>query len=320
MAETEWTFGVDLGGTKMDIGMVDREGSVRSRELIKTRVKDGAEAIVQDIADVIGRLRKQEPSGKVLGVGIGMAGQINKSDGSVFFAPNLGWQNFPLQEAVSKATGLSVRVTNDVRAAAWGEWLYGAGKGANDLLCIFVGTGIGGAVVSGGKMLVGNTNAAGEVGHMTLDMHGPVCTCGNKGCFEALAGGWAIARRTRELVGADLSAGGAILELAGGKIEDITTKHMFQAYRDGLPLAIKIVDELKESLVAGVAGLVNAFNPEKLILGGGVLLGNPELIEAISVRVPTRALKISTNGLQFLAAQLKGDAGVSGAAAFARIG
>ncbi len=317
MAKTGWTFGVDLGGTKTDIGMVDMAGKVQRRELIKTRVKDGPQAVVEDIVAAIKRLRSQDASGKVFGVGIGMAGQIDKVTGSVHFAPNLGWQEFPLQAEVSKALKMPVFVTNDVRAATWGEWLYGAGRGCDDLLCLFVGTGIGGGVVSGGRMLIGNDNAAGEVGHVTIDMRGPACTCGNRGCFEALAGGWAIARRARELVAVDAGGGRQLLELAGGKLEDITTKHVFEAYRQGLPMARKVIEELKEALVAGISGLVNAFNPARVILGGGVILNDLELIEVISKGVFAHSLKAATRNLQIVVAQLKADAGVVGAAAFA---
>lgn len=317
MASANWTFGVDLGGTKVNIGMVDATGKIHHQELIPTRVKEGPQTIVADIAAAIKKLQNQCTSGKFLGVGIGMAGQIDKNTGSVFFAPNLGWKNFPLQTEVSKAVQLPAFVTNDVRAALWGEWLYGAGKGYNDLLGIFIGTGIGGGIVSGGHMLIGDTNAAGEIGHMTLDLHGPTCTCGNRGCFEALAGGWAIGRRAREVVSYDLTGGHQLLQLAGGKLEDITAKHLFEAYHQGVPLAMKVMEEVKEALVAGVAGLVNAFNPARVILGGGVLVRNPELIEVIRKGVPERSLKIATARLETLEAQLKNDANVVGAAAFA---
>jgi glucokinase len=132
--------------------------------------------------------------------GSGSAGQIDPEHGMVRFAPNLGWHNVPFQSDLAGALGLPVVVTNDVRAATWGEWLHGAGKGCNDLVCLFIGTGIGGGVVSGGKMLSGCSNTAGEVGHMIINLHGPPCSCGSRGCFEALAGGWAIARQAREAV------------------------------------------------------------------------------------------------------------------------
>lgn len=313
-----WTFGVDLGGTKINICMVNSGGKIHGQEIIPTRVKEGPRAIISDVISVIKKMRSQNHNGKFLGIGIGMAGQIDKNTGSVYFAPNLGWKDFHLQAEVSKALQLPVFVINDVRAAMWGEWLYGEGRGCNDLLGIFIGTGIGGGIVSGGNMLIGDTNTAGEIGHMTIDLHGPVCTCGNRGCFEALAAGWAIGRRTREVVSGDISHGYRLLELAGGKLEDITAKHLFEAYYQGIPIAIKVMEEVKEALVAGVAGLVNAFNPARVILGGGVLVRNPELIEFIRQGVATRALKITTTRLEILEAQLENDANVIGAAVFAR--
>lgn len=317
MAKAAWTYGVDLGGTKIDIGLVDAEGKVQRREIIKTQVTEGPEAILKDIKEAAQRLRNGI-SYDVQAVGIGMAGQIEKGNGLVHFAPNLGWKEFPLGDEMSKALKLPTFVTNDVRAATYGEWLYGAGKGCDDLLCVFVGTGIGGGVVSGGRMLIGDSNTAGEVGHMTIDLKGPSCTCGNRGCFEALAGGWAIARRAREVANMDRSGGLPLVEMAGGKIDDITTKHLFAAYRNGLPMAQKIVDEVKEALVAGLAGLVNAFNPARLLLGGGVLLGNRELLPEIKKGVTLRALKAASVHLKIIEVQLIQDASVIGAAAFAQ--
>jgi glucokinase len=212
---------------------------------------------------------------------------------------------------------LPVVVTNDVRAAAWGEWLHGAGQGCDDLVCLFVGTGIGGGVVSGGRMLAGCSNAAGELGHITVDLHGPQCHCGNQGCLEALAGGWAIARRAQEAIAADPAAGTSLVQMAGGQQKAVTAKIVAQAFHAGDPLAQELVDEVAQALIAGAVGLVNAFNPCRLILGGGVIEGLPELVDRIDQGVCERALEAASAPLQVLPAQLKNDAGVVGAAALA---
>lgn len=308
------SLGIDLGGTKIDIGVVDSAGKILTRELIKTS-KEGAEAVVLDILSTIRQLKINE---SIQSVGIGMAGQIHDETGTVLFAPNLGWKNFLLGEAIKKALHLPVRITNDVRAAAWGEWLYGAGKGCQDLICLFIGTGIGSGIVSGGHMLTGSTNAAGEVGHMTLDLHGPLCGCGNKGCFEALASGSAIARRAKELISYDSVDGKKLLDLIGGDVEDITARKIIDAYRFHTPIAVRVIEEVKEALIAGIAGLVNAFNPQKVILGGGVISGFPELVEIIRDGLPKRALQVAVEKLEVVQGTLKGDAGVIGAAAFAQ--
>ena len=210
----------------------------------------------------------------------------------VRFAPNLKWREVALGDRLHQALDLPVVVANDVRAATWGEWLHGAGQGAEDLICLFIGTGIGGGVVSGGRMLSGCSNTAGELGHITVDMNGPRCTCGNRGCLEALAGGWAIARRAREAIQADPAAGKALLQAAGLKepvaLEAIDTKVVAAAARAQDPMARLLVDEVARALIAGTVGLVNAFNPCRLILGGGVMQGLPELLDRIATGIRTR--------------------------------
>jgi glucokinase len=317
MAETEWAIGVDLGATKTEVGLVDnRNGKVCHREIIKTRAKDGPAAVIDDIANAVGVLKAKEGA-RPFALGVGMAGQIEKSTGSVLFAPNLGWREVPLQGELSRILSLPVSVINDVRAAARGEWLYGAGRGCDDLLCLFVGTGIGGGIVSGGRLLEGASNTAGEVGHIILDMNGPFCSCGNRGCFEALAGGGAIARRTREALETDRAARLTLLNLAGGSVENITAKIVLQAAREGFPLAQKIVMGITEALIAGVAGLVNAFNPKRVILGGGMIEGIPGIVTLLDREVHQRALKAAAEPLDIVETVLHGDAGVIGAASFA---
>lgn len=315
MAKAGVTLGIDLGGTKIDIGFVDASGKILRRELIKTS-KEGPEVVVKEISETAKKLRIPA-DGQLMGAGIGMAGQIDSKNGLVHFAPNLGWKNFPLGESIEKALQIPVWVTNDVRAAAWGEWLYGAGKGCEDLICLFIGTGIGAGIVNGGKMLTGCRNAAGEVGHMTLDLNGPLCSCGNQGCFEALAGGWAIAKRAKEVLLYDSVEGKKFLDLTGGTVDEITARTVFEAYRSKAIVAVKVVNEVKEALIAGVASLVNAFNPAKIILGGGIITGAPYLVDVIREGVPKRGLKTAVEFLEIVQAQLKGDAGVVGASAFA---
>lgn len=309
------SIGIDLGGTKIIVGLVDDKGNVLKSHLLKTRVDDGPAAIVEDIVSVSKDLIGNEP---IDAIGIGVAGQIEKNTGTVVFAPNLGWKDFPLQKELFSRTEIPTFVTNDVRAATWGEWLYGAGQDCQDLLCIFVGTGIGGGVVSNGQMLIGATNTAGEIGHITIDLHGVNCACGNRGCFETLAGGKAIARRAKEAIVFDPAEGNILIDMAGGFLDGVTTKIVFEAYRKKLPLAIKIVEEVKVALVAGVTSLVNAFNPSRVIMGGGIMNGNPEFIEIIKVGVAKNALQAALQGLEIVPAALKNDAGVIGAAAYAR--
>jgi glucokinase len=315
MAGEAWAIGVDLGGTKIEAARVDGSGSLRERLRRPTDVKGGPEAVKEEIVNAVQILRDKATSPPV-GVGVGLAGQIDPEHGMVRFAPNLGWRNVSFQSNLARALGLPVVVTNDVRAATWGEWLHGAGQGCDDLVCLFVGTGIGGGVVSGGQMLSGCSNTAGEVGHMIINLHGPPCSCGSRGCFEALAGGWAIARQAREAVAADPSLGAPLLKIAG-KGDSITAEMVAEAAKTDDPLARRIIDEVVQALIAGCVSLVNAFNPCLLILGGGVIEGSPELVNRIDQGVRRQALSAATQSLRILPAQLKNDAGVIGAAVLA---
>lgn len=314
--EEQWSIGVDLGGTKLEAARVDTLGRIRQRVRKPTDVKGGPSAIIEEIIGCVRTLREGiEPP--PAGVGVGVAGQVELESGKVIFAPNLNWRNVNLQADLLHNLGVPVIVTNDVRAATWGEWLHGAGRGCDDLLCMFVGTGIGGGVVSGGRVLAGCSNSAGEIGHITVDLHGPPCSCGNRGCMEALAGGWAIGRQARERVAADPEAGSLLLEMAGGMVEKITAATVARAARGGEPLARELMDRAAEALIAGAASLVNAFNPCRLILGGGVIAGVPELIGRIDQGVRELALASACAPLRVLPAALQSDAGVIGAAALA---
>jgi len=314
--EEPWSIGVDLGGTKLEVAHIDAQGRVRQRLRMPTNVKGGPSAIIEDVISSVWTLREAADSPPI-GVGVGVAGQVEKETGKVTFAPNLDWRDVPLQADLQRSIGLPVIVTNDVRAATWGEWLHGAGRGCDDLLCMFVGTGVGGGVVSGGRMLAGCNNTAGEVGHITVDMNGPPCSCGNRGCLEALAGGWAITRLARETVAADPDGGRLLLGMAGGFIEEINVATIARAVRGGDPMARQLMDRAASALIAGASTLINAFNPCRLILGGGVITGVPELIGRIDNGVRGQALKAACASLVVLPAGLRTDAGVIGAAALA---
>ena len=311
-----WAIGVDLGGTKVEVAQIDGSGRLLNRLRRPTQVQGGPEAVREEIVAAVKNLRDKAVSPPV-GVGVGLAGQIDPEHGVVHFAPNLGWRDVSFQTDLGEALSLPVVVTNDVRAATWGEWLHGAGQGCTDLVCLFVGTGIGAGVVSGGQMLSGCSNTAGEVGHMTIDLDGPSCSCGGRGCFEALAGGWAMARDACEAVSVDPALGASLLKMAGGRQEAITAEMVSLAAQGGDPLARRLIDHVAQALIAGCVSVVNAFNPCRLVLGGGVMEGLPELVERIDRGVRQRALSAATQSLHILPAQLKNDAGVIGAAVLA---
>jgi glucokinase len=307
---------VDLGGTKMETSLVDADGGILATHRLPTNPERGVSGVIAGIIECVsGCLGAARSAAE--GLGIGIAGQIERDTGVVHFAPNLGWHDVPLGARLEEALHLPVVVTNDVRAATFGEWHYGAGKGVADLICLFVGTGVGGGVVSGGRLLEGCGNAAGELGHVTIVTNGRQCHCRNQGCLEAYVGGWAIAERAREAARADLQAGHGLEALAGSG-EQITAATVTQGCADGDALARQLLEETAGYLAAGMVGMVNAFDPCLLVLGGGVVQGLPQLIPMAERIVRDRALEAALEGLRITAAALGNKAGVVGAAAMAR--
>jgi glucokinase len=317
MSTNQWAIGIDLGGTKIEVALVNSSGLLHDRLRVPTQTKQGYKAILQQITQTIHQLCDKNGNTVPSAIGIGIPGQISRTSGIVHYAPNLNWHEVKLKDDLSAMLHKHIRVCNDVRAATWGEWLHGAGKSCNDIVCIFIGTGIGGGIVSDGRMLAGCNNTAGEIGHMTIDLHGPQCHCGNTGCFEALAGGWAVARDAQNMVKADMKNGKMLLDIAGNEINKITAKTVSEAAGKNDTLAKKIIDNLADALIAGSTALVNAFAPCRLILGGGIIEGMPQLIESIEKGVKKYALKAATKNLKVLPAKLHNDSGVIGAAAFA---
>lgn len=312
MPKTPWAIGIDIGGTKIEISHVDNFGSIKEKILLDTDYKKGFQLVEEDLVKSVKQLQKNEDSPPV-GIGIGMAGQIDAETGSVIFAPNLKWHNAPLKSALEASTKLPVLVTNDVRAALWGEWIHGAGKGHQNLICIFVGTGIGGGIVVGGKILNGQTNCGGEIGHMSINYNGLPCTCGNSGCFEAYAGGWGIAKRAQDTLSKLPTLQSGLRKLK----EPITGKDVIEASHNGDTFAKELIEDVIKALGAGITNLVNIFNPECIILGGGVMYGLPEAISPIQAYVNQHALKSASSCLKIVEAQLKGSAGSIGAATYA---
>ncbi len=309
------TLGIDLGGTNVNVALIDASGRLLFAHKSPIHPDKEPNRVIADIltgVDVC--LSKTGQEAKALGIGV--AAQVDLK-GVVRGSPNLGWQNVPLKKKLEKQLGLPVVVTNDVRAATWGEWRYGSGKGINDLAVLFVGTGIGGGVISGGNVLSGCSNSGGELGHITIVYDGRKCRCPNRGCLEAYAGGWAIAERAKEAIRTLSHEGRRLLSLAGS-VKQVTAVTVSQAYREGDLLARLLVDETGRYLAAGVVSIVNAFNPCLVVLGGGVIEGIPELIPIVKEVVQNMALEAATEKLKIVKATLGGDAGAIGAAALAQ--
>lgn len=305
-----------MGGTKIEIALVDATGHIVTSQRIPTRRERGPDAVIDSIVDCARDcLNKANKSAQYLGMGV--AAQVEKDTGVVLFSPNLRWHNVPLGKRLEDALSIPVIVTNDVRAATYGEWLYGAGQNIDDLVCLFIGTGVGGGAIIGGKLLEGHNNSAGELGHLTIISNGRKCTCPNSGCLEAYTGGWAISERAQEMVTNDPKEGQTLLALAGST-KNISAVTVTEAYNLGDPLAQRIVQETAQYLAAGVVAIVNALNPHMLILGGGVIQGLPAYIPMTDQLVRSHALKAASDDLHIVKAALGNKAAAIGAAAFAQ--
>lgn len=303
-------IGVDIGGTKIEGLLVDVEGgSILDRQRVQTPARD-QEATARSIIEVARELSASRKG--VRAIGVGSAGMVDL-DGVIAYAPNVAWRDFPLRERVGAALDLPTLVENDANAAAWGEFRFGAGRGSNDMLLVIVGTGIGGGIVSGGKLYRGAHGFAGEIGHIIVEPGGPVCGCGNFGCWEEVASGRALGRLGRE-AGAD-HRDSLMVELAGGDPDAVTGAEVTKAALEGDHVAGRIMAEVGRRLGEGIAGLVNVLDPEVVVVGGGAIKAGDLLLE------PAReTFEVSVEGedhrpnVPIVAAALGNDAGAVGAA------
>lgn len=310
------TLGVDIGGTKIETALVDTKGNILTSHREPTNPEKIASGVISDIIMCIKKCIGKAKD-VINAIGVGVAGQIESETGVVYYSPNLRWEKVPLGEELENAFNLPVVVANDVTSATVAEWKCGSGKGVDDLVCIFIGTGVGGGIVSGGRLLIGCSNTAGELGHITVDVNGRKCHCGNRGCIEAYAGGWAIAKRAKEAVKKSSEKGKRILELAGSS-EKITARTVARAYHEGDQLAKNLIEETARYLGAGMANIVNAFNPCIIVIGGGVIEGIPELIAMTESVINKKAFGLAVLPLKIVKASFVTHAVVIGAAALAR--
>jgi glucokinase len=261
------TIGVDIGGTKVAAGIVDESGRILVSDKRETPAHD-PKATEDTIADAINDLARTRPG--IAAAGIGAAGFIDQQRGTVLFAPNLAWREEPIKAELEKRVGLPIMIENDANAAAWGETRFGAGRGQDHVLCVTVGTGIGGGIVLDGQLYRGRWGIAGEFGHMQVVPGGVRCGCGNKGCWEQYASGNALVREGRELAESGAPLANALLDLAGGDVSAITGPLITQAAKDGDPTSIELLEDVGHWLGVGLASLAAAFDPGCFIIGGGV--------------------------------------------------
>jgi glucokinase len=308
-------LGIDVGATKVTGGLVDAHGRLVRHSGRFEHANDGPDGVIRTIVEAANACL-EDATVRPRAVGLAVAAQVDPDSGTVVHAPNLGWRDVPLARRVRDELGLPVRVLNDARAATLAEWSFGAGVGASDFFCLFLGTGVGGSAVLGGRLLDGGSHAFGEVGHMTIVVGGRRCHCPNWGCLEAYVGGWAIAERAREAARTDPRLAEALVRRAGG-LDGMTAQTVFLAHRAGDLLAGRLVRETERFLADGAVSVVNAFNPSLLILGGGLVAGLPDLVAVAESAIRARCQPPAA-AARVVAAQLGEDAPLIGAAEFAR--
>jgi len=308
---------VDIGGTKITSAVITGEGKMISRIYSLTLAHEGPKKVIDHMVDAV-RLSLRKAGldlSSIGGVGVAAAAIIDIGRGLVSDAPNLPrWHNIPLRDSLADSLGKPVFLLNDASAAALGEHRMGAGRGLDNLIYITVSTGIGGGLVINGQLYNGTDGCAAEIGHMIVLVDGPLCNCGQRGCFEALASGTAIARVAVER----LEAGGqsCLTELTHGKIGDVTAELVSEAARRDDSLALDVIDEAARYLGIGLANLVNIINPQMIIMGGGVSRMGGMLFRPARKSMKEHAFKLPARTVRLVRPRLGMDAGLMGAAIY----
>lgn len=325
------TIAVDLGGTQIRTAVL-RGATLLSRVQFLTGENPTPDRVLPRIFRAIQQAleRSHVPLDQIEGIGIAAPGPLNSRTGIIYTPPNLpGWANVPLADIVKKQFQLPTFVENDANAAALGEYLFGAGRGSRNIVYFTISTGIGGGIISEGKLLVGVSGTAGELGHMTIDWRGERCNCGNIGCLEHISSGTAIARRANEAIalghGDDLltfalthqtsDAANTPTDRAAKTAAHVNALMVSQAAEAGIPLAREIIGTAAEALGVGLVNIIHIFNPEVIILGGGVTQMGPLLLKPVRQIVEERAMQVPRETAQILLAQLGPDVGLIGAGA-----
>jgi glucokinase len=319
--QQHYIIGVDLGGTNIVVGAMSADGKQHyAMRSIPTSAESGAEAVADRIVglieDVINATMAETGAARddFLGVGIGAPGPLDREKGIVIVAPNLGWRNFPLRDRIAEKLNLPATLDNDANCATVGEWWQGAAQGANNVIGMTIGTGIGGGLIIDGKLFHGSSDVAGEIGHTTIDLNGRHCKCGNYGCLEAYASGPAIATRAREVLVREETAS-LLPSMVDGKLESITAETVYKAAQQGDAVANEIVRDTARYLGAGIANLLNIVNADVVVVAGGVTQAGDTLFTPMRAEVRRRAFRPAVDAARIVPGALPGTAGVVGAVA-----
>lgn len=318
LSASDYIMGVDIGGTKIAVGLVDAAGSiVTQRRAPMISNSDAAAGLSSVLAAMDSVMADLENHQEIRAIGICAPGPLDPQTGVILNPPNVPcWRNFPLAAEIASQRNLPVKVDNDANSAALAEVRWGAGRGYTNVVYVTVGTGIGTGIILDGRIYHGRTGAAGEGGHVSIDYRGPICTCGKPGCIEVLACGPAIAKRARaKLIEAGASRPSMLLQLANGNIEAVTTQMVGQANVTGDPIAHETLQETADLLTLWLGNLVDMMDPEAIIFGGGATAVLLPFFPAMRTKLPSCCVNPRASEVELLPAHYGADSGIAGGAA-----
>jgi len=306
------SIGIDIGGTNITVALVTEKGKIVKKIRFPTRVKEGKAKIIRRIVKALDKVMKGLGSNSIEGIGIGAAGDIDQDRGIVRFSPNLFWKNVPLVRLIKKKFNLKVVLDNDANAAAWGTYILETKRKVKNLLCITLGTGVGGGLIINGRIYHGASGSAGEIGHITLNAQGERCRCGNYGCLETYVGSaYIVKKAVKEIKKGERSL---IKKLAGGNLQSITSQTIQAAALKGDKLARRIWREAGEYLGIALSGVINLLNPEVIVFGGGVAKAEELIFQPMKKEIRKRTFRVPFEKVKFTHTKFGPDLGVIGAA------
>lgn len=314
-----YAVGIDLGGTNIKAGLVDSIGKIVLKKSIETCAEQGYKRVIERMAGLVLELVRTMGE-EVKGVGIGTPGLVDAERGVVIELPNLkGWTNVPVCGEIRKLTGYRCFLGNDANNMAFGESTVGAAKGKRNIVCITLGTGVGGGIIIDGKVYQGSTGVAGEVGHTIIDMNGPECNCGGRGCLERYVGNKYISEYAVKVV-KKFRGKSKIVDAAGGDVNRITPEAVYRAAKAGDMTAKKILRDIGRLIGIGLVSVVNILNPEMVVIGGGVANAGELLFRGVRDGLMERGMKGIVKSVRVVKAKLGNDAGIIGSAMLAMRG
>ena len=315
MSQLNYYAGIDIGASNIKFGLIDSTGKIIYRNLKPSLVEKGTKPLLHMITNIAENLllRAAEDELPINWLGVGTPGVVDINTGTVIdVSPNIpGWVGTELGIHLKDHLNLPVYVDNDANAMALGELRFGAGRRYNNILCVTVGTGVGGAVIINRKLWRGSNFSAGELGHIVIDYNGPKCDCGNTGCLEKYCTGPAMIKMATEKLKNGMNE--TMSEILSGKIENLNIKKIFLGAKKGDELSLSIIEQSAKILGAGLSGIVNLLNPEAIIFGGGVIDGGAGYIEIVGAEIRKRSFRTATENLRIVKAELGNDAGFIGA-------